>query len=79
MSWQGELYLILFLQRKSLIKWFTSFSSFTLEDYVDKNLVGTEKISRACILGAKGGVWATSAGYTVSFHFRSFNPHQRLI
>lgn len=34
--------------------------------YVDTNLVGTGKISRAAILGQQGGVWASSAGYTLS-------------
>ena len=34
--------------------------------YVDTNLVGTGKVSRAAILGLKGGVWATSPGFTVS-------------
>ncbi|KAJ7040980.1 profilin [Mycena alexandri] len=34
--------------------------------YVDTNLVGSGKISRAAILGKQGGVWATSAGYNLS-------------
>jgi profilin len=34
--------------------------------YVDTNLLGTGKVHRAAILGQKGGVWATSAGYTLS-------------
>ncbi len=34
--------------------------------YVDQSLVGSGKIARAAILGQKGGVWATSPGYTVS-------------
>ncbi|KAG1715612.1 hypothetical protein ID866_1536 [Astraeus odoratus] len=34
--------------------------------YVDKNLVGTGKVSRAAILGQKGGVWAATPGYTLS-------------
>ncbi|KAF8415628.1 profilin [Boletus edulis BED1] len=34
--------------------------------YVDTNLVGTGKIQRAAILGQKGGVWASSAGYKLS-------------
>jgi len=36
------------------------------QDYVDNNLVGTGKISRACIIGLKGGVWATTAGFTLT-------------
>ena len=34
--------------------------------YVDTNLIGTGKISRAAILGQQGGVWASSAGYSLS-------------
>ncbi|ETW75283.1 hypothetical protein HETIRDRAFT_412476 [Heterobasidion irregulare TC 32-1] len=34
--------------------------------YVDSNLVGSGKIAKAAILGLQGGVWATSAGYTLS-------------
>ena len=33
--------------------------------YVDTNLVGSGKVSKAAILGQKGGVWATSAGYDI--------------
>ncbi|KAH9067882.1 profilin [Lactarius vividus] len=36
------------------------------QTYVDTNLVGSGKVSRAAILGQQGGVWATSAGYTLS-------------
>jgi len=34
--------------------------------YVDSNLLGTGKIAKAAILGQAGGVWATSAGYTLT-------------
>ncbi|KAJ7054191.1 profilin [Mycena amicta] len=34
--------------------------------YVDTNLIGSGKIAKAAILGLQGGVWATSAGYTLS-------------
>ncbi|KAF8483536.1 profilin [Russula ochroleuca] len=34
--------------------------------YVDTNLVGSGKLSRAAILGLGGGIWATSPGYTLS-------------
>ncbi|KIM69704.1 hypothetical protein SCLCIDRAFT_720974 [Scleroderma citrinum Foug A] len=34
--------------------------------YVDSNLVGTGKVARAAILGQKGGVWAASAGFTLT-------------
>ncbi|KAJ7770287.1 profilin [Mycena maculata] len=34
--------------------------------YVDTNLVGSGKISKAAILGKQGGVWAASAGYNLS-------------
>ncbi|KAI0254572.1 profilin [Lactifluus subvellereus] len=36
------------------------------QSYVDTNLVGTGKISRAAILGQQGGVWAASQGYSLS-------------
>ncbi|KAL5483590.1 PFY1 [Sanghuangporus weigelae] len=34
--------------------------------YVDDNLVGTGRISKAAILGLQGGVWAASAGYNLT-------------
>ncbi|EJF63924.1 profilin, partial [Dichomitus squalens LYAD-421 SS1] len=34
--------------------------------YVDNNLIGTGKISKAAILGQAGGVWAASPGFTLS-------------
>ncbi|KAH9896774.1 profilin [Cubamyces lactineus] len=34
--------------------------------YVDTNLVGSGKIVKAAIVGLAGGVWAASAGYTLS-------------
>ncbi|CCL99615.1 uncharacterized protein FIBRA_01633 [Fibroporia radiculosa] len=34
--------------------------------YVDNNLIGTGKVSKAAILGLAGGVWASSPGYTLS-------------
>jgi len=34
--------------------------------YVDTNLIGTGKVSKAAILGLAGGVWATSAGFNLS-------------
>lgn len=34
--------------------------------YVDNNLLGTGKISKAAILGQEGGVWATSKNYQLS-------------
>ncbi|KAJ7100772.1 profilin [Mycena belliarum] len=34
--------------------------------YVDTNLVGSGKVKKAAILGQAGGVWASSAGYTLS-------------
>jgi len=36
------------------------------QTYVDTNLIGTGKISKAAILGLQGGVWAASKGYTLS-------------
>ncbi|KAI6121779.1 profilin, partial [Pisolithus croceorrhizus] len=34
--------------------------------YVDNNLVGTGKVSKAAIIGQAGGVWAASPGYNLS-------------
>ncbi|OBZ78368.1 Profilin-1B [Grifola frondosa] len=34
--------------------------------YVDTNLVGSGKVTKAAILGLAGGVWASSAGFTLS-------------
>ncbi|KAJ6618191.1 profilin [Mycena sp. CBHHK59/15] len=34
--------------------------------YVDTNLCGSGKVQKAAILGQQGGVWATSAGYSLS-------------
>ncbi|KAF9315737.1 hypothetical protein BG003_002684 [Podila horticola] len=33
--------------------------------YVDTNLVGTHKVSKATIIGLDGSLWATSAGFQV--------------
>ncbi|KAH7926590.1 Profilin/allergen [Leucogyrophana mollusca] len=35
------------------------------KDFVD-NLLGSNKVSKAAILGQKGGVWASSPGYSLS-------------
>ncbi|MEV0379731.1 profilin [Nonomuraea sp. NPDC050643] len=34
--------------------------------YVEDNLLGSGKISKAAILGQQGSVWAASTGYTIS-------------
>lgn len=34
--------------------------------YVDTNLLGTKKITKAAIHGLDGNVWATSKGFSVS-------------
>jgi len=34
--------------------------------YVDTNLVGSGRVSKAAILGLAGGVWATSPGFELS-------------
>jgi len=34
--------------------------------YVDSNLLGTEKVSQAAIVGLGGGVWASSPGFNLS-------------
>ncbi|KAI6134615.1 profilin [Pisolithus croceorrhizus] len=36
------------------------------QTYVDNNLVGTGKVSKAAIIGQAGGVWAASPGYNLS-------------
>ncbi|WFC95829.1 profilin, required for normal timing of actin polymerization in response to thermal stress [Malassezia brasiliensis] len=36
------------------------------QGYVDTNLVGTGKVSKAAIIGLKGGVWAASPGFNIS-------------
>ncbi|KAI0090648.1 profilin [Irpex rosettiformis] len=36
------------------------------QTYVDSNLVGSGRVSEAAILGQKGGVWASSSGFTLS-------------
>ncbi|PBK99871.1 profilin [Armillaria gallica] len=36
------------------------------QTYVDTNLVGSGRISKAAIIGQQGGVWAASAGYNLS-------------
>ncbi|KAN0130086.1 profilin [Lactarius tabidus] len=36
------------------------------QSYVDTNLVGSGKVSKAAILGLAGGVWATSSNYNLS-------------
>ncbi|KAG0327131.1 profilin, required for normal timing of actin polymerization in response to thermal stress [Podila horticola] len=35
------------------------------QSYVDSNLVGTHKVSKATIIGLDGSLWATSAGFQV--------------
>ncbi|POY75839.1 hypothetical protein BMF94_0919 [Rhodotorula taiwanensis] len=42
------------------------------QTYVDSNLVGTGKISRAAILGQQGGVWAASSGYNLAADEQAF-------
>jgi len=34
--------------------------------YVDSNLVGSGKVTKAAIIGQQGGVWATSPGFTIT-------------
>ncbi|BGP19343.1 hypothetical protein JCM10213_006849 [Rhodosporidiobolus nylandii] len=36
------------------------------QTYVDSNLLGTGKVTKAAILGQQGGVWAQSAGYDLT-------------
>jgi hypothetical protein len=39
------------------------------QDYVDNQLLASQCVSKACIAGHDGGVWATSEGFGVSFFF----------
>lgn len=48
------------------------------QDYVDNQLIASQCVSKACIAGHDGGVWAKSEGFDVSiaksfflFHFSS--------
>ncbi|PWN93403.1 putative PFY1-profilin [Acaromyces ingoldii] len=36
------------------------------QSYVDTNLVGTGNVTQAAIIGLKGGVWASSSGFTLT-------------
>ncbi|KAG7088215.1 hypothetical protein E1B28_012232 [Marasmius oreades] len=36
------------------------------QEYVDTNLVGSGKVSRAAIIGLAGSVWACTPGFTLS-------------
>ncbi|KAI0691432.1 profilin [Cytidiella melzeri] len=36
------------------------------QTYVDSNLVGSGKVAKAAIVGAQGGVWASTAGFNLS-------------
>jgi hypothetical protein len=37
------------------------------QDYVDNQLIASQCVSKACIAGHDGGVWAKSDGFEVSF------------
>lgn len=43
------------------------FFKMSWQTYVDSNLVGTGKLNQAAIHGHNGGLWATSAGFSVKF------------
>jgi len=36
------------------------------QTYVDSNLLGTGKVSKAAIIGLQGGIWANSLGYNLT-------------
>lgn len=36
------------------------------QDYVDNQLIASQCVSKACIAGHDGGVWAKSEGFDVS-------------
>lgn len=65
----SSLFLTTFISNHVLARW-VGWSQlyqiwFEFPAYVDTNLVGTGKISKAAILGLEGGVWAHSADFTV--------------
>jgi hypothetical protein len=41
------------------------------QDYVDNQLIASQCVSKACIAGHDGGVWAKSEGFDVSIFFFS--------
>jgi len=44
----------------------SSSSNMSWQAYVDSNLLGTQKVSQAAIVGLGGGVWASSPGFDLS-------------
>ena len=36
------------------------------QEYVDNSLVGTQMVTKACLAGHDGSIWATSNGFNVS-------------
>ncbi|CAK9787021.1 putative actin monomer binding protein [Cutaneotrichosporon oleaginosum] len=45
------------------------------QSYVDDQLLATQKITKAAILGKQGGVWAASTGYNLSQAEQDFVTH----
>ena len=44
------------------------------QDYVDKQLLASKCVTRACIAGLDGNVWAKSEGFEVSIiYFKKYN------
>ena len=62
MSWQGQ------YRQSKLRDLYTKGADrdVALVAYVDTNLLGSGRVSKAAIIGQQGGIWATSAGFTVS-------------
>lgn len=72
MSWQGQQLSFWLFIRAYTQQCFRSWcycACWRWTAYVDTNLVGTGKVSRAAILGQAGGVWAASGGYNVCINY----------
>lgn len=42
------------------------------QDYVDNQLMASQCVTKACIAGHDGNVWASSKGFEVSYRFSIF-------
>lgn len=47
------------------------------QDYVDKQLVASRCVTKACIAGLDGNVWAKSEGFEVSTTHHQYHPLTR--
>jgi Profilin len=51
-------------------------SKMSWQDYVDNQLIASQCVSKACIAGHDGGVWAKSEGFDVSNFFSAIQKFQ---